>query len=135
MYSCGSCDLGDTAYGILHLALCRHHKVSELINNNYYLRQYIQLCNFLISLTLGLFALLLYHSIILEQTLYMVRLQPVVTLDSFVKCPAQRTCGLQRLGNNRDKQMRYIVVYRKFHLLRVNKYKLDLVGRSVVQNT
>ena len=57
----------------------------------------------------------------------------VVTLDSLVQRPAQCARSLQRLGDHRDKQVWYVVVYRELDLFRVNKYKLHLVRRCVIK--
>ena len=120
--------LRDTAHGVLDLAFCRHHQIRKLVYNDDYLRQDIELCDLLVALALGLFALAADKRVIFVQALDMVSLKPVITLDSFVESPTQRACRLQRLGNNGDKQVRDIVVYRELDFFRVDKYQLYLIG-------
>ena len=112
MQSCRPRKLCKTTNSTFYLSRSNHHKVCQLINNNYDLRKlFLNILSCLTLFYLFIKSLQITHVIISKQ---------FITLLHLCYSPVQSTCRFFRICYNRDHQMRNPVIYAQLHNFRID---------------
>ena len=120
MHARSPCLLCQSHYGSLHIILCRHHQICQLVHDYHYLRHHRQ-------------AFFFGYRIVSLQIPYRMCGEFIVPPVHLHYAPVQGTGCLLRISHHRCHQVRDAVIDGKLHHLGVYHHKLHFIGSGLIQ--